>query len=132
MKITSKRIYQCGLFGVTEDRVRFGDGFDLKRSVVTHNGSAVILAVDDRRRILLVRQYRVPIRKRLWELPAGKLDRGEKPLQAAKRELAEETGYTAKLWEKLVQFYPSPGFLAEKTTIYLASSLALGEATPMD
>jgi len=91
-----------------------------------------MLAADSRKRILLVRQYRVPARAYLWELPAGKLDAGETPLQAARRELIEETGYRAKHWKKLVSFYPSPGFVAEKMTIFLATGLTAGDATPMD
>jgi ADP-ribose pyrophosphatase len=87
--------------------------------------------VDDRKRILLVRQYRLPAQRMLWELPAGSVDPGEKPLQTAKRELKEETGYHAKKWKKLISFYPSPGFLTEKMTIYLATGLTAGEATPM-
>jgi ADP-ribose pyrophosphatase len=107
-------------------------GFEIHRAIVQHPGSAVMMAVDTRKRILLVRQYRVPARAYLWELPAGKLDAGETPLQAARRELIEETGYRAKHWKKLVSFYPSPGFVAEKMTIYLATGLTAGTATPMD
>ena len=91
-----------------------------------------MMAVDDRKRILLVRQYRLPARTYLWELPAGKLDKGETPLQAAKRELMEETGYHAKKWKKLASFYPSPGYVAEKMTIFLATELAAGQAKPME
>ena len=65
-------------------------------------------------------------------MPAGRLDKGETPLQAARRELIEETGYRAKHWKKLVTFYPSPGYVAEKMTIFLATGLTAGEATPMD
>ena len=90
------------------------------------------MPVDAKKRILLVKQYRLPARSYLWELPAGKIDAGEKPLQAAKRELKEETGCKAKTWTKLAEFYPSPGFLAEKMTIYLAQDLVEGEATPME
>lgn len=134
MKITSSReVYKCGLFGVTEDRaVDKKSGFQIKRSVVRHAGSAVMMAVDERKRILLVRQYRLPADQYLWELPAGKLDPGEKPLQAAKRELAEETGYKARTWKKLVSFFPSPGYIQEKMTIFLATDLTEGTATPMD
>ena len=107
-------------------------GFEIHRAIVQHPGSAVMMAVDGRKRILLVRQYRVPARAYLWELPAGKLDAGETPLQAARRELIEETGYRAKHWKKLVTFYPSPGFVAEKMTIFLATGLTAGQATPMD
>jgi ADP-ribose pyrophosphatase len=131
--ISSREAYTCRLFTVTEDRaVDPKTNFEIQRSVVRHNGSAVMMAVDDRKRILLVRQYRLPAGKYLWELPAGKVDDGETPLQAARRELIEETGYRARKWEKLVSFYPSPGFVAERMTIYLATGLTAGTATPMD
>jgi len=134
MKITSsKEVYKCRLFSVTEDEaVDPKTGFAIKRSVVRHAGSAVMMAVDEKKRILLVRQYRLPAAKYLWELPAGKVDPGEKPLQAAKRELAEETGYKARTWSKLASFWASPGFVAERMTIYLATDLTAGVATPMD
>ena len=134
MKITSsKQVYDCGLFRVTEDRaVDEKTKFEIKRSVVRHIGSAVMMAVDDRKRILLVKQYRLPAEKYLWELPAGRLDDGEKPLQAAKRELIEETGYRAKKWSKLASFWVSPGYVQERMTIFLAEDLTAGEATPMD
>jgi ADP-ribose pyrophosphatase len=107
-------------------------GFEIRRAIVHHNGSAVMMAVDDRKRILLVRQYRLPARSYLWELPAGKLDQGETALQAAKRELTEETGYRAKKWKRLLTFYPSPGYIAEKMTIFLATGLTEGKAQPME
>jgi len=134
MKITSSReVYRCRLFSVTEDEaVDPKTGFTIKRSVVRHAGSAVMMAVDGKKRILLVRQYRLPAEKYLWELPAGKVDPGEKPLQAAKRELAEETGYKARTWTKLASFWASPGFVQERMTIYLATDLTAGSATPMD
>src|SRR5580700_3704801 len=130
--ISSKLKYKNSLFSVTEDHVIDPGGFEIRRAIVQHMGSAVMMAVDTRKRILLVRQYRVPARAYLWELPAGRLDKGEKPLQAARRELIEETGYRAKHWKTLVVFYPSPGFVAEKMTIFLATGLTAGEATPMD
>jgi ADP-ribose pyrophosphatase len=134
MKITSsKQVYDCGLFRVTEDKaVDPKTKFEIKRSVVRHIGSAVMMAVDDKNRVLLVRQYRLPAEKYLWELPAGRLDDGEKPLDAAKRELKEETGYAAKKWTKLASYYASPGFVQERMTIFLAEDLTAGEATPMD
>jgi ADP-ribose diphosphatase len=134
MKITSSNeVYKCSLFRVTEDRaVDPKSGFEIQRSVVRHAGSAVMMAVDERKRILLVRQYRLPAEKYLWELPAGRLDPGEKPLQAAKRELIEETGYRAKTWTKLASFFVSPGYVQERMTIYLATELTAGEANPMD
>ena len=133
MKLISSVLkYKNKLFSVTQDHVVDPSGFEIHRAIVQHPGSAVMMAVDTRKRILLVRQYRVPARAYLWELPAGKLDAGETPLQAARRELVEETGYSAKHWKKLVTFYPSPGFVAEKMTIFLATGLTAGEATPMD
>ena len=134
MKITETReAYTCRLFHVTEDKaVDPKTKFEIARSVVRHAGSAVMLAMDEKKRILLVRQYRLPAGKYLWELPAGKLDPGEKPLEAAKRELAEETGYKAKKWKKLVSFFVSPGYVEERMTIFRATDLTAGDATPMD
>ena len=133
MKITSsKEVYSCNLFRVTEDEGVDKTGWKMKRSVVRHRGSAVMMAVDDRGRIMLVRQYRLPANDYLWELPAGKVDKGEKPLQTAKRELIEETGLRAKKWKKLVTFFPSPGYVEEQMTIYLATGLTQGESKPME
>lgn len=130
--VSSDEKYRNSLFSVSEDHAVEPGGFEIKRAIVHHIGSAVMMAVDDRKRILLVRQYRLPARQFLWELPAGRLDEGETPLKAAKRELIEETGYRARKWDKLATFYPSPGFLAEKMTIYLATDLTEGESQPMD
>jgi len=134
MKITSsKQVYDCGLFRVTEDRaVDARTGFKIKRSVVRHAGSAVMMAVDGKKRILLVRQYRLPAERYIWELPAGRLDPGENALQAAKRELIEETGCRARKWTKIASFWVSPGYVQERMTIYRAEDLTQGEATPMD
>jgi ADP-ribose pyrophosphatase len=130
--ISSKEVYTCRLFRVTEDVARDETGFEINRSVVRHPGSAVMMAVDEQKRFLLVRQYRLPSKQRLWELPAGKLDPGENPLEAAKRELKEETGYAAETWTPLVSFFPSPGFCEEKMNLFMATGLTAGEAAPMD
>jgi len=130
--ISSRERYRSPIFWVTEDRAKDPGGFEIRRAIVRHAGSAVMMAVDTRRHILLVRQYRLPVGADLWELPAGRLDPGEKPLEAARRELQEETGYRARRWKKLISFYPSPGYVAEKMTIFLATELTAGEATPME
>jgi ADP-ribose pyrophosphatase len=130
--ISSSEICTTPIFHVTLDRAIDPDGFEIKRAIVQHGGSAVMMPVDERARVLLVRQFRLPARRYLWELPAGRVDEGETPLQAARRELIEETGYRAKKWNKLAMFYPSPGFLAEKMTIFLATGLTAGDSTPMD
>lgn len=130
--VSSKEVYKCALFRVTEEEATDPGGFEIKRSIVRHLGSAVMMAVDKKNRVLLVRQFRLPAAKSLWELPAGRLDAGEKPLEAARRELKEETGYKARHWKKLAAYWPSPGFVAEKMTIYLATGLTEGEAQPME
>jgi len=130
--ISSIKKYKNDLFSVSEEDVVDPSGFEIPGARSCINGSAVMMAVDDRKRILLVRQYRLPARDYLWELPAGRLDKGETPLQAAKRELVEETGYRAKHWKRLVTFYPSPGYVAEKMTIFLATGLTEGQAQPME
>lgn len=133
MKITSsKEVYRCKVFGITEDEATDGKGHTVRRSVIRHPGSAVMMAVDRKGRLLLVRQYRLPADGYLWELPAGTIDPDEKVSRTAKRELIEETGLRAKKWKKLAAFYPSPGYGAEKMTIFLATDLTQGEAHPMD
>jgi ADP-ribose pyrophosphatase len=130
--ISSKELIRTPIFQVTMDHALDPDGFEIKRAIVQHPGSAVVMPVDGRKRVLLVRQYRLPARRYLWELCAGRIDPGETALQAARRELSEETGYRARKFQKLAEFYPSPGFLAEKMTIYLATGLSAGKQTPME
>jgi ADP-ribose pyrophosphatase len=135
--LSSKTVYQGKVFWVTSDEVLEPGGIRARREVVRHNGSVVILAIDDRKNpddpeILLIRQYRHAAGQFLLEIPAGRIEPGEKLLPAAKRELLEETGYRAKKWSRLVQYYASPGFVAESMDILLAEDLvhAPGEGTP--
>ncbi|MGA2181587.1 MAG: NUDIX hydrolase [Bryobacteraceae bacterium] len=130
--ISSEEKLRNSIFRITEDHAVDPDGFEIRRAIVQHGGSAVMLAADGRKRVLLVRQYRLPAHQSLWELPAGRLDPGETALEAARRELQEETGYRAKKWKKLVSFYPSPGFLAERMTIFVATDLIAGEPHNME
>jgi ADP-ribose pyrophosphatase len=135
--LSSKTVYQGKVFWVTTDQVSEPGGVTSRRDVIRHNGSVVILAVDTLTNpadpgILLIRQYRHAAGKILLELPAGRIELGEKTLPAAKRELIEETGYRAKKWSKLIHYYASPGFLTEAMNILLAEDLTLGQATPED
>jgi ADP-ribose pyrophosphatase len=130
--ISSKEVYSSRIFRITEDVARDESGFRIHRAVVRHPGSAVMMAVDSEDQILLIRQYRLPAGRLLWELPAGKIDPGETALQAAKRELVEETGYSAATWTLLSSYWPSPGFLEEKMNLFMATHLTAGIATPMD
>jgi ADP-ribose pyrophosphatase len=132
-RILSSRVsYKGPVFHVTTDFVAEPGGIRARRDVIRHSGSVVVLAVDDKGRILLERQYRHAAQSFMWELPAGRIDEGEPVLTAAKRELLEETGYTAKTWKKILHFYVSPGFLDETMSIYLARGLTSGEAQPED
>jgi ADP-ribose pyrophosphatase len=135
--LSSKTVYKGKVFWVTSDDVLEPGGVRTRRDVVRHNGSVVILAIDDRKNpddpeILLIRQYRHAAGQFLMELPAGRIEPGEKLIPAAKRELLEETGYKAKRWSHHVRYYASPGFLAESMDILLAQDLvhAPGEGTP--
>lgn len=125
--ISSEKKFESPIFTVTEDRAVDPAGFEIKRAIVRHQGSAVVMPIDARGRVLLVKQFRLPAEQYLWELPAGRIDEGETALQAAKRELKEETGYKAKTWKKLAAYYASPGFLAEKMNLFAALELTEGE-----
>ena len=133
--LSSKKVYQGKVFWVTRDVVQEPGGVTATRDVIRHNGSVVILAVDTAKNpkdpsVLLIRQYLHAANKLMLELPAGRIEPGEKLLAGARRELIEETGYRAKKWSKLVHYYASPGFLTETMSILLAEDLTLGEAHP--
>jgi ADP-ribose diphosphatase len=131
--ISTRTAFRGKVFTVTQDEVVEPSGARVRRDTVRHSGSVVIMAIDRSRpepRILLARQYRYPADAYIWELPAGRIDEGEKPLAAAKRELIEETGYRAKYWNKAMSFYSSPGFLDEFMLLYVAEDLERGEAQP--
>src|SRR6202030_2040078 len=131
--LSSVEAYRGPAFWVTTDLVLEPTGVRGRRDIVRHTGSVVILAVDESRaepRVLLVRQYRHAAEQFLWELCAGRIDKGENELTAAKRELLEETGYTASRWKRILNFYASPGYVAETMSIFLARGLRAGNAQP--
>ena len=131
--ISSKTSFRGPVFSVVTDEVEEPGNVRARRDVVRHSGSIAVLPLDDSERmprVLLERQYRYAAGRRMWELPAGRIDAGEGKLAAAKRELLEETGYTASKWQRALFFYVSPGFLDESMTVYLARGLKKGLAQP--
>jgi len=133
--LKSKVAFTGKAFTVTTDTVTEPGGVTSTRDVIQHNGSVIILAVDASANpadptILLERQYRHAAGRFLIELPAGRIEPGEAPLAAARRELIEETGFRAKRWSRLVRYYASPGFLAETMQVFLAEEIRPGIAQP--
>ena len=133
-RVLSRRlVYRGPVFWITSERVIEPSGVRALREIVRHTGSVVILATTDGPRephVLLECQYRHAADSYLLELPAGRIDKGEKALPAAKRELLEETGYTASKWKQILNFYASPGFVAESMTLFWARGLKPGAAQP--
>ncbi len=126
--LSSSHLYRGRIINVRQDRVRLPDGKTAFREVVEHPGAVAVLALDNQEKVVLVRQFRQPAAAVLLEIPAGKLDPGEEPLQCAQRELAEETGLQGESWRSLGWFYLSPGFCDEK--IYLFQARGLSPAEP--
>jgi ADP-ribose pyrophosphatase len=133
--ISSEVVFEGPLFRVLHDKLIEPGGKHSERDIIRHNGSVVILALDNTKSkrdpwLVIERQYRHAAGRFLWELPAGKLDAGEDALAGAKRELEEETGYRAKKWKPLVEYYASPGFLGESMKVFVAEGLVAGRAHP--
>lgn len=115
-----------------QDEVLLPSGRRTVRDVVLHPGAVAIAALTGEKEILMVRQYRYPAGQVMWEIPAGKLEEGEEPLTTAKRELEEETGFTATEWEELTSFYTAPGFANEIICLFRAEGLKESMAHPDD
>ena len=124
--LKSEKVYDGAIINLRRDKVTVQGGTSY-REIIEHNGGAVIAALTEDRRLVMVRQYRKPADKVMLEVPAGKIDPGEMPLEAAVRELKEETGYTASKVEFLTEFYPSVGYSEERLYLYLCTGLTPGE-----
>jgi ADP-ribose pyrophosphatase len=122
--VSSAELVRGRLVSVRTDKVRMPDGELAERDVVIHPGAVAVLALDDAQQVLLIRQYRHPVGRLLWEVPAGLRDvSGEPPWATARRELLEEAGYRAQDWRVLADYYTSPGFSTERLRVFLARDL---------
>lgn len=128
--LSSEKIFDGRILHVRRDTVLLPNGHESTREVVDHPGGVCVLALDGQQRVLVVSQYRYPYEQVLTELPAGKLEYGEDPAQAAVRELREETGAVAGQFESLGELYPSPGYCGEIIRMYLARDLSFGDTAP--
>jgi ADP-ribose pyrophosphatase len=127
-RVASRNIYRGKVLSLDVDEVEEPGGVHTTREVVRHSGSVALVAVQDDGRIVLVRQYRYPVDDALWELPAGRLDAGESPEQAAQRELQEEIGHRAGDLRKIAFFYTTPGFCDEAMHVFRATRLVASAA----
>jgi ADP-ribose pyrophosphatase len=128
--LSSRTVYRGRLLHVLEDEVRLPDGASARREYIRHPGAVMIIPVLDAETVVLVRQFRYPLRRHFYELPAGKREQGEDPLATARRELREECGYEAAEWRRLASIHPCIGYSDEAIDIYLARGLThVGQAT---
>ena len=128
-ELESRSVFRGGLLHVKEDRVELPNGRTANREYILHPGAVVVVPLLGDGRVVLERQYRYPLRRHLYELPAGKLDPGEGGLACARRELEEETGYRADTWRYLATIHPCIGYSNETMEIYLAEGLTAGQHT---
>jgi 8-oxo-dGTP pyrophosphatase MutT (NUDIX family) len=124
--VSSAELLRSRMVTVRTDKVRFPDNQLAEREVVIHPGAVGVLALDDADRVLMIRQYRHPVGRLLWEIPAGLRDvQGEALWRTAQRELAEEAGYRARQWHALIDYFSSPGYSTERLRIFLARELEI-------
>lgn len=127
INLDSKTVFNGRLFNVTVDKVKLSHEREVTREVVHHRGAVGIIPFTQNNKIVLVRQYRYPVKKMLFEIPAGTLEKNEEPIECAKRELIEETGYRAKRFKYLGDIFIAPGYCTEKISLYFAETLEQGQ-----
>ncbi len=125
--VSTTSIYNGRIIDLVVKDVVLPDGNKSKREIVHHPGAVAIIAITKDKKILLIEQFRIPLEKTIVEIPAGKLEKGEDPLECAKRELEEETGYKAITMKFITSFYTSPGFADELIHIYFTDEIEVGE-----
>jgi ADP-ribose pyrophosphatase len=130
--LSSDIVYQGALLTVREDRVLLPDGRQATREYIQHRGAVMIIALLDQDTVILERQFRYPLRRHFYELPAGKIDAGEEPLATARRELIEECGYEAGSWRHLATLHPCIGYSDERIELFLARDLTYVGHAPED
>jgi ADP-ribose pyrophosphatase len=135
LKLTEKRLqseyaFKGRILNLRVDTVELPNGQTSTREVVEYTGAVAVVALDGQGNVILVRQFRYPVGRELVEIPAGKIDPDEDPLECAKRELAEETGYRAREWTNLLRFFSTPGFTSEYMHLFLAQGLETGDQAP--
>lgn len=130
--VDSKLVFEGKVLNLKVDTVNLPNGKQAVREVVVHPGAVAVVAVTDADELVLIKQFRYPVGQVIWEIPAGKLEKGEDPLSCAQRELAEETGHGAEQWKHLSTFFTTPGFSDEIMYIYLASGLHTDKQTADD
>lgn len=127
-KLSREEIFTGQIVHLIKDTVELPNGNTSTREVILHNGAVCVVPITDEGEIIMERQFRYPFNEVIWEIPAGKLDSAEEdPTTAARRELLEETGYTASEMKYIGAYYPSPAILGEKIHMYVATGLTLGE-----
>ena len=130
--LATSYLYRGRIINVRHDRVEIPGGKIVFREIVEHPGAVAILAFNDQGKVIMVRQHRQPAGDVLLEIPAGKLEPGEEPLQCARREMLEETGLCSDEWKELFSFYPSPGFCDETIILFQTGDLKSGIAPTCD
>lgn len=129
-KVNSKDVYSGKFLKVKQDEVKLPDGSVAIREYIVHPGAAMVIPLQDDGKVVMIRQFRYPLKSWFLEFPAGKIDQGEDSLTTGKRELEEETGFRAKSWRFLTTIHPVIGYADEKIDIYLARGLSQHQAAP--